>query len=144
MTRVNSERGTALLEVAMTLPVLLLVTVGIMEFGRAYQTQQVLTNAAREGARVAVLPVSPTGAVQARVTNYLAAGQIGNPTSAQVTVSPTVISMGGTATTAGSKVTVSYPYTFMVLRPVARLVVKNSMVGGNFTMTATAEMRNEQ
>ena|SRR5688572_24117736 len=144
MTRVNSERGTALLEVAMTLPVLLLVTVGIMEFGRAYQTQQVLTNAAREGARVAILPVAPEGAVKARVASYLAAGQIGNPASAQVTVSPTLISMGGTSTTAGSKVTVTYPYTFMVLRPVARLVVRESNVGGNFTMTATAEMRNEQ
>ena len=40
------------------MPLLLLVSVGIFEFGRAYQTWQVLTNAAREGARMAVLPDS--------------------------------------------------------------------------------------
>ena len=55
MTRIKSERGAALLEAAITLPMLLLVAVGIFEFGRAYQTWQILTNAAREGARMAVL-----------------------------------------------------------------------------------------
>ena len=37
---------------------------GIFEFGRAYQTWQVLTNAAREGARVAVLPNAAAGAAE--------------------------------------------------------------------------------
>jgi len=44
----SGERGTALIETAMTLPLLLLVSVGIFEFGRAFQTWQILTNAARE------------------------------------------------------------------------------------------------
>ena len=35
---VACERGTAILETAMTLPLLLLVTIGIFEFGRAFQT----------------------------------------------------------------------------------------------------------
>jgi hypothetical protein len=39
---------------------------------------------------------------------------------------------------------VTYPYSFTVLQPVARLIVRNSTVGAAFTMTATAEMRNEQ
>src|SRR5205814_7503233 len=54
--RLTSARGQTLLETALTLPLLLLVSISIFEFGRAYQTWQVLTNAAREGARVAVLP----------------------------------------------------------------------------------------
>ena len=58
--RTNSERGAALLEVALTLPLLLLVAVGIFEFGRAYQTWQVLTNAAREGARLRSCQASMT------------------------------------------------------------------------------------
>ena len=41
-----------------------MVAVGIFEFGRAYQTWQVLTNAAREGARVAVLPNAAAGAAE--------------------------------------------------------------------------------
>src|SRR5712692_11119291 len=68
--RLSSERGTAILETALTLPLLLVVSVGIFEFGRAYQTWQVMTNAAREGARVAVMPSSPTGAAEARVRQY--------------------------------------------------------------------------
>lgn len=142
--RHKNERGTALIETALTLPVLLLVSIGIFEFGRAYQTQQVLTNAAREGARVAILPGQPTGVVQARVTAYATAGQIYNPTSAVATVTQTQVSIGGGNTAPGSKVTVTYPYSFMVLQPVARLVASKSMVGTAFTMTATAEMRNEQ
>jgi Flp pilus assembly protein TadG len=142
--RHDNERGTALIETALTLPILLLVTIGIFEFGRAYQTQQVLTNAAREGARVAILPAQPSGVVQARVTAYATAGQIYNPTSAIATVTPTLVSIGGGNTASGSKVTVTYPYQFTVLQPVARLVAKKSKVGAAFTMTATSEMRNEQ
>ena len=51
----KNERGAALLETAITIPIILLIAVGIFEFGRAYQTWQVLTNAAREGARIAIL-----------------------------------------------------------------------------------------
>jgi Flp pilus assembly protein TadG len=46
----KNERGAALIETAITIPIILLISVGIFEFGRAYQTWQVLTNAAREGA----------------------------------------------------------------------------------------------
>ena len=56
MRRAKSERGAALIEAAITIPLLLLISVGIFEFGRAWQTSQVLTNAAREAARLAVLP----------------------------------------------------------------------------------------
>ena len=44
---------------------------------------------------------------------------------------------------AGSKVTVNYPYHFMVLNGVARLVVSNTTLGSDFTMAASATMRNE-
>jgi Flp pilus assembly protein TadG len=143
MTRRTSERGAALIEVALTLPLLLLVAIGIFEFGRAYQTQQVLTNAAREGARVAVLPNQPANAADTRAHAYLTAGQLPNADSATVTVTSTTINIGGT-TTPGSRVTVNYPFSFVVLQPVARLVVSNSAVGSALTMSATAEMRNEQ
>jgi hypothetical protein len=42
-----------------------------------------------------------------------------------------------------SIVTVNYPYDFMVLYPVARLVVSNSTLGSPITISAAAEMRNE-
>ena len=141
--RRRNERGSALIEVALTLPLLLLVAAGIFEFGRAYQTQQVLTNAVREGARVAVLPNQPSGAAQSRVSTYLVNGQLPNAGSATISVTATTISIGGT-NTPGSRVSVSYPFSFMVLQPIARLVVGGSDLGAALTMSASAEMRNEQ
>ena len=47
----NPERGAALVELAMVLPLLLLILVGIIELGLLFYNQQVLTNASREGAR---------------------------------------------------------------------------------------------
>ena len=138
------EAGTALLETAVTLPLLLLVSVGIFEFGRAFQTWQVLTNAAREGARVAVLPNPATGAVESRVRDYIVAGQLPSPSSASVSVNRNAVLSIGTANASASVVTVQYPFNFIVLNPVARLVVGGSTLGGApITMTTSAEMRNE-
>ena len=141
LRRLGSERGTALLETALTIPLLLLVSVAIFEFGRAFQTWEVLTNAAREGARVAVLPSSTAASVQTRTKDYLNAGALAGNT-ASVIVTPTTISIGG-ANASATKVTVNYPFQFMVLQPVAKLVVKGTQLGKPITMSASAEMRNE-
>lgn len=143
-SRLAGERGQALLETAVTLPLILLVSVSIFEFGRAYQTSQVLTNAAREGARVAILPNANVDDVKARVKAYLQAGQLGNYNSATVNVNPSATISIGTGTASASVVSVSYPFSFMVLNPVAKLVVKGAALGsGPLTMTASATMRNE-
>jgi Flp pilus assembly protein TadG len=146
MTRMRrllgNERGTALLETAMTLPLLLIVSVGIFEFGRAFQTWQVLTNAAREGARMAVLPNSTDANVKARVQSYLTKGQL-NATPGIVLNPASTVDIGGGVTAKSSLVTVSYPFKFMVLQPVASLIVSGATYGAPFTLTASAEMRNE-
>jgi Flp pilus assembly protein TadG len=140
----TSERGQALLETAVTLPLILLVSISIFEFGRAYQTWQVLTNAAREGARVAILPNATPSDVQSRVTAYLQAGQLAAYNSATVSVNQNVTMSIGATTAAASVVTVNYPFSFMVLNPVANLVVNGSTLGGAaLTLTASAQMRNE-
>lgn len=141
--RLRSERGQALLETTLTLPIILLVSVGIFEFGRAYQTWQILTNAAREGARVSVLPSADEAGVEARVRQYMQVGQLPGSDTATVSVNRSAVIPMGAATVSGSMVTVSYPFEFMVLNPVARLVVGGSEVGAPITMTASAQMRNE-
>ena len=60
-SRWASEDGAELIEFALVLPMLLLVVLGIAEFGFIFQRYEVLTNAAREGARIAVLPGYSTG-----------------------------------------------------------------------------------
>ncbi|MGH9354565.1 MAG: TadE/TadG family type IV pilus assembly protein [Terriglobia bacterium] len=47
------ERGAALLEFAFALPLLLIMVAGIYDFGSVYTLKDKMTNAAREGARIA-------------------------------------------------------------------------------------------
>lgn len=140
----RSEKGAALLEAAITIPMLLLIAVGIFEFGRAYQTWQVLTNAAREGARIAVLPDPTPGLAEERVLDYLEAGQLNHdPEVVDVVVNRSdTITVNGSPVCA-SRVTVDYPFSFMVIGPVAQLVSSGSTLGGDLTMRAEAIMRNE-
>jgi Flp pilus assembly protein TadG len=139
MKRLKGQRGAALIETAVTLPIILLVSVSIFEFGRAYQTWQVLTNAAREGARVAVLEAYTDTQVTDIVRNYLVGGRLPNAGSASIQLVRNVPFGAQTA----SRVTVNYPFQFMVLGPVARLVRSNSTMGSPLTMQSSALMRNE-
>jgi len=141
MKRLRNQRGAALLETAITLPLVLLVCVSIFEFGRAYQTWQVLTNAAREGARVAILSESTDAQVTSAVKAYMQGGQLPSFDTANVAVERTV--PFATSNTA-SRVTISYPFKFTVLNPVMRLVKSGSTTGqGTTTMVSVALMRNE-
>ena len=144
-SRLANERGQALLETAITLPLVLFVAVAIFEFGRGYQTLQVVTNAAREGARIAVLPSSTPADVQARVVTYLQDGQLANASQATVSINrSSTVAIGTTGTASASTVTVSYPFSFMVINPIANLVARGSTLGSApFTINAFAKMRNE-
>ncbi len=143
MQRWRKQRGAALVEAAMVLPILLLISAGIFEFGRAYQTWQVLTNAAREGARVAVLPNGGPASTEALVRQYMQDGQLSKFATAAVSVDrAAAITVNGAPQTA-SRVVIDYPFDFMVLAPVAQLVASGSTVGGSLIMRASAQMRNE-
>jgi Flp pilus assembly protein TadG len=141
--RLAGHRGQALIETALTLPIVLVISISIFEFGRALQVWQMLTNAAREGARVAVLPGADQAAVKQRVLDYMAAGGLQNRNANQITVqSNAQIIMSGNPVSA-SQITVAYPFNFMLLNPIMQLIVRGSSVGAPITMTASALMRNE-
>jgi hypothetical protein len=55
--RWRGRAGQSLVEMAMVLPVLAFLTFGLVDFGRAYYFQVAVTNAAREGARAAILNI---------------------------------------------------------------------------------------
>lgn len=61
MKKKGKERGAVAVEMAIVLPVLLLILLGIIEFGRAYNVQVSLTQAAREGARYAAIHHDESG-----------------------------------------------------------------------------------
>jgi Flp pilus assembly protein TadG len=132
---------------AFALPLLLLVCVGILEFGRAYQTWQVLTNAAREGARIAVLPGMDDTAVRTRVREYMAIGQLPKANDTVVTIDidrTRTVSIGSGNTASASRVNVNYPFDFVVLDPIARLATGRTTANSStLNMVASATMRNE-
>ncbi len=74
------------MEFAVVAPVFLLLVFGMIEYGRMVMVQQVLTNASREGARVAVLDGSSHQQVVDTVTQYLVSGSI---QGANITINPT-------------------------------------------------------
>jgi Flp pilus assembly protein TadG len=139
----HSERGSVMIETAVIVPILLLLMVGIFEVGRLYQTWQVVTNAAREGARMSVTPFADDDTTEALVRQYMQDGALNNYASAAVNVdSDTTITVNG-ITYGASQITIDYPFDFIVLNPVAKLVASGSKAGKDFTMRATALMRNE-
>jgi Flp pilus assembly protein TadG len=143
LKRIREHRGAAIVEVALTLPLLLLVSVGIFEFGRAYQTWQVLTNAAREGARIAVLPGSTDTSVRNRVVDYMQTGQLPQATHSTISISHNTAIDVGAGSATGSEVVISYPFSFIMLQPVASLIVPGTSLGSPIIMAASAMMRNE-
>lgn len=69
----NIRRGSATVETALVLPVVLMLFFGIFEYGKLLSAQQVIEDAARAGARYAVVNTSTatTQQVQNFVTNRL-------------------------------------------------------------------------
>ncbi len=74
--RAVPRRGAVAVELAVVAPVLLVLVIGSIEFGRAMMASNLLTTAAREGARVAALPNKDSNDVRDAVVNELSAAAI--------------------------------------------------------------------
>ncbi len=74
--RPGGTSGNAMIEMALLLPLLLLVLFGITEVGRAIATTATLNAAAREGARIAAVTAPDVGLVTTRVNEVLAAASV--------------------------------------------------------------------
>ena len=136
----RNQRGTALVEFALIIWLLVLLLVGVVDFGLVIREHQIMQNAAREGARFSGMnkidPLSPattTNAIKGVVVDYLAQEGITIPAS-NVSVSQTqVIDFGGGETAIGSKITVTYSHP---------LLVANGWKFGPVTLGASAIFRN--
>ena len=65
------SRGTAVVEAALVMPILLLVTFGAIKYGWLFLKAQQITNAARYGARMAALPDVEDDAVKTSIIELL-------------------------------------------------------------------------
>jgi Flp pilus assembly protein TadG len=100
----SARRGAAVVEFALIAPLFFTMILGIIEFGRMMMVQQILVNAAREGARSAVLPGETDAQVTTVVSNYMSGVQISGYSES---CSPTLSSNPASGT--ALKVTVSVP-----------------------------------
>ena len=141
--RVRSQAGAELVEFALVLPVMLLVFGGIVDFGLLLQRQQVVTNAAREGARLGVLPGYTTTDVQARVTAFVREGL--NNDSLTPTTAMTVVTLTPASGPAfqAAQVTVTLSSNYMILGPLVTLAGGSGGSFGTIPITARTTMRIE-
>ena len=144
----RAESGAELIEFGLTLPLLLLVVLGMIEFGFLFREYEIVTNAAREGARIAVLPtysLTQTARVNnatARAKQYLRNAGL-NDTVAGVTVGApvsNVLAAPATGCVWSVPVTVTYPHPVTFIQGIARYF---GATFGNMTVRATSQMRTE-
>ena len=100
-TRAGAERGAEIIEFAMLTPIFALLIAAMFDFGFLFRNWEILTNAAREGARVGVLPAyacdGSTTDIESRVQAYMAASGISDTASFVVDMSTAAVT-----TTAGT------------------------------------------
>jgi Flp pilus assembly protein TadG len=140
--RWRDESGAELIEFALAFPLLLLVVFGIIDFGLLFQKYEAVTDAAREGARIAVLPdyaANLTANVTERVNQYLDAAGLTDPARSVTVGGPTALTVGGNCVSTYS-VTVTYPYGYSFVGGIASYFGATLNPG---TLTATTSMRAE-
>jgi Flp pilus assembly protein TadG len=133
----RDQRGTAVVEFALVAPILFLLVFGILDFGRALNYYNQLTQLAGQGARAAVVDSNPDGtgpasgtSIQSQLVNTYATGGIRNGVSVCIT--------NASAPAIGQPVTVqtTYKFTFLPLIGAALGV-------GSINLTATQSERQE-
>jgi Flp pilus assembly protein TadG len=127
----RKRRGASVVEFAIVSPVFFLLVFGMIEYGRMVMVQQVLTNAAREGARIGVMDGATQTSVTSAVNNYLTAAQISGATTTVSPNPPSSAAYGASVT-----VTVSVGFNQVSWLP-------SPMFLGGRTLTATSVMRRE-
>jgi Flp pilus assembly protein TadG len=132
--------GQELIEFALVLPLLLLVLLGIIEFGLLFQQYEVVTNAAREGARIAVLPTYTKADALTRINQYLTAARLDPGLATSNVGNPVANPIGGNCMFT-VKVDVSYPHGILFVGGIASYF--GGVFPGTVNLTATSTMRTE-
>ena len=132
----RNDAGAEIIELAIVMPILVLLLLGIVDFAFLFQRWEVVTNSAREGARLGSMGSADNAAgtgydigdVQARVTNYLTSGGLHAAPSIGVDFTTTDDVNGVTVNTV--TVSVTYPSDFIFLP-------------GSINLVSSSEMRSE-
>ena len=126
---IKNFKGQALVEMALVLPIILLVIMGMVEFGRIFNAYLIVTNASREGARIAIVGGTDTDINNSIIntTNTLRQEDM------SISITPVIASR-----TRGAQVTVTVHYYLEMICPIISGVIPNP-----FPINSTTVMRME-
>jgi Flp pilus assembly protein TadG len=137
---VRAKAGNAMVEFALVLPLFLLLTFGVLDFGRLFWTQETLSYALREAGRYAV-----TGQHQTSGTNTVSRVQsiinIAQQYSAGIPITGVTVTSGGVTNFAGGPgdtVVISMTTGLRLLTPIGMYFPNNT-----YTFTTSVGFRNE-
>jgi len=128
----DTDAGQSLVEFAMILPLMLVMLFGLVDFGRAFYTWLVITNAAREGARVGAVQ-QPSGAINTRITE----------SASGINMAKLTVALTNVQGARGTPVVVDLTYDFDYVTPIGGIL---GLFGGSISdpmITAHASMRLE-
>ena len=120
----KDEKGQSLVEVALAMPILILIMAGILDVGRAYFTYISLSDAAAEGAAYAANHPSDTVEIKERAADA---------SNGLVVLDADMVSVDYASLTAGYPITVSVEYDYDLITPIIQAFVPE----GKITMRAT-------
>ena len=139
----EERKGAALVEMALVLPIFMTVTLGIIEFGRAMMVGQMVTNAARESVRLAIIDGSSNADVQAHVNSFLQSAINVDPSFITTTIT---ITPAPGSTTTGNEVANAAPKDLITVNisvPFSEVSYLSPQWLDTANMTAAASMRHE-
>jgi len=118
----NGQRAQGIVELALTLPALLMLVMGIIDFGLALRSYVVVTNASREGARYAIVCPATDDLIRAKVVD--SAGSIVKQNS---DVSVTWQNQGTSRCTSGQPVEVRTFSDYTYVTPILKAFLPNPL-----------------
>ncbi len=138
-SKIKDQRGQALVELALVIPLLMTLLLGIVEFGRIYTAQLTLNNAVRAGARAASVGNDDVS-INNQVTNICLANSL---TSAELTINNTTPAFSSRKM--GDTVSVSADYRVNLVVPIITQIIDtvDGTADGKFRVSAEVSMRVE-
>ncbi|MEX2673782.1 MAG: TadE/TadG family type IV pilus assembly protein [Phycisphaeraceae bacterium] len=125
------RRGISLLEAAMVLPIVLLLTFGLIEYAWIFLKSQQVASAARNGARAASLPDAQQGEVVESVRQYLEDRGLDGEGVAAIVLTPANLSDASSGEHVEVSVTVDYQKVSITG---LRLIPRPESLGSSTTM----------
>ncbi|MDB5295351.1 MAG: hypothetical protein JWO31_1334 [Phycisphaerales bacterium] len=128
------RRGNGVLEAALVLPVLLSLSMGMVEFGQFFYMKHTIQAASRDAARTAILSSVTHAQAQAAATSTMNAAGVSDTTKYSVTFvnasgGATIADVGTAAKGTSIKVTVSSTAGQISVRPLGVITANRPIVG---------------